>query len=107
MKPSDPPLTQGDFVRWKPGLKNKKKPGSYGFLLFLNIILAEGEACVVLESLPEPLYDLQKSAGTPYFREPLTLKLGILDSDGTFFFFFVSVETIRRVPYFPLRWPQI
>eukprot|EP01105_Mastigella_eilhardi_P004134 TRINITY_DN1547_c0_g1_i1.p1 TRINITY_DN1547_c0_g1~~TRINITY_DN1547_c0_g1_i1.p1 ORF type:complete len:253 (+),score=81.00 TRINITY_DN1547_c0_g1_i1:57-761(+) len=78
------PFQPGDLVHWKPGLKNKKRP-------------AENETCVVLEVLPAPVYDMQKSAGTPYFLEPLSLKLGLLDSDGEFMVFHYDARRFEKI----------
>lgn len=65
----------GDLVRWKPGLKNRKRP-------------AEGEPAIVFEVLDTPLFDPDSDgAGTPYFREPLSIMLGVLDDDGDFLTF--------------------
>jgi len=61
----------GDLVQWKLGLKNKRKP-------------AEGELAVVVEVLPSPIFDAHKGASVAYFREPLDIRLGILDEDGDF-----------------------
>jgi len=66
-------LQPGDIVRWKAGLKNKKRP-------------AYDEYVVVLEVLNVPI--ISKSEGV-YFAEPLDCKLGYVDGDGdllTFFF---------------------
>jgi len=66
-------LQPGDIVRWKEGLRNKKRPGY-------------DEYIVVLEILSVPI--ISKSEGV-YFAEPLDCKLGIVDEDGdllTFFF---------------------
>lgn len=60
----------GDVVRWKEGFKNKKKPET-------------GQPAIVLEVLPTPITDpTDETAGNPYFREPLDVKLALLDSDG-------------------------
>ncbi len=61
----------GDLVRWKAGLRNKKRPH-------------DGQPVIVMEVFDEPLYDHETSSGSPYFREPLTLVVGDLDDDGDF-----------------------
>lgn len=73
-----PPLRPGDLVRWKraadgTSMKNRKSP-------------AENEVAVVVEVLPQPLYDsASNDSGTPYFHEPLTLVLGLLRGGGEHF----------------------
>lgn len=62
----------GDIVRWKNGMKNRRKP-------------AYGEPAIVIEfdrNISVRLND--KGPETPYFREPLNLQLGLLDDDGDF-----------------------
>ncbi len=59
----------GDRVTWKPGLKNKRFP-RYGY------------PAVVIEVLESPLLDAEDEAGSPYFREPLDLVLGVIAEDG-------------------------
>jgi hypothetical protein len=64
----------GQFVRWKPGLRNRGIP-------------AYNEVAVVREVLADPVFDMcetARCAGSPYFGEPLTLVLGIIDPDGDF-----------------------
>jgi hypothetical protein len=75
---------RGDLVVWKNSLKNKARP-------------AFGEPAIVLDVLDTPLKDPEKSAGTPYFNEPLNLVLGILDSDGDFVVF--HYDKRRFQPY--------
>ena len=65
---------KGQFVRWKPGLRNRATP-------------AHNEVAVVREVLTTPVFDACEQAscaGSPYFGEPLTLVLAILDADGDF-----------------------
>jgi len=65
---------KGQFVRWKPGLKNRKLPDY-------------GEPAAVREVLPAPMFDPCEQAsctGSPYFGEPLTLVLAVLDPEGDF-----------------------
>lgn len=65
-------FVKGQFVRWKPGLKNRKLPDY-------------GEPAIVREVLSTPLFDPCEEAactGSPYFGEPLTLVLGTLDPEG-------------------------
>jgi hypothetical protein len=63
-------FSPGQIVRWKKGLRNKRFP-------------AYGQPLIVLKTMPEPVFDTTiTSDGNPYFREPLTLIVGILSSDG-------------------------
>jgi len=64
----------GDLVQWKPGMKNKRLP-------------AVGQLGVVLEMLPVPITDDEKSASGSYFLEPLDMKVGFIDDDGDFIVF--------------------
>jgi len=64
----------GDLVQWKPGLKNKKLPKA-------------DQLAVVVEMLPVPVSDEEKSASGSYFLEPLDMKLGLIDEDGDFVIF--------------------
>lgn len=60
----------GDLVVWKDGMRNKKP--------------AYGEVLVVTEVLDAPIQDSEAGPGSPYFREPLDIKLASLDQDGYF-----------------------
>ncbi len=77
-------FTKGDIVVWKNNLKNKIRP-------------AYGEPCFVLDILQTPAIDEEKSAGTPYFNEPLDLVLGMIDEDGDFVVF--HYDKRRFEPY--------
>jgi hypothetical protein len=62
-------FTKGQFVKWKPGLKNRKFPD-------------HGEPAIVTAILPSPTFDPSEvTAGSPYFQEPLTFVLGIYRDD--------------------------
>ncbi len=74
----------GDIIRWKRGMKNKRHP-------------ANDTPIVVIEVLEAPVYDKESDAGSPYFREPLTLKAGCLDGDGDFLIF--HYDSRRFEPY--------
>jgi hypothetical protein len=70
IKATDPAqFRPGDLVRWQPGMKDLKWP-------------QYGESAVMVEVLDPPLLDDEQSAGTPYFRMPLTLVLGVHHKDG-------------------------
>lgn len=57
----------GDVVRWKRGLKNKKRP-------------AYGEPAIVIKVVDPPLFD-EVDPGSAYFREPLDIVVGLLEGD--------------------------
>ena len=59
----------GDLVTWKPGLKNHRIP-------------RYGHPAVVVEILETPVFDSDRDAGSPYFREPCDVVLGLLLDDG-------------------------
>ena len=62
-------FTKGQFVKWKPGLKNRKFPDY-------------GEPAIVTAVLPSPTFDPSEvTAGSPYFQEPLTFVLGTYRDD--------------------------
>lgn len=58
----------GDIVRWKKGLRNKRTEGPF----------------IVMELIDPPIIEENANAGSPYFREPLDLVLGVIDSDDDF-----------------------
>lgn len=61
----------GQFVRWKPGLKNRTFPDY-------------GEPAIVRSILPSPIFDSSEtSACSPYFQEPLSIIIGVIH-DGEF-----------------------
>lgn len=61
----------GDIVVWKNGLKNRKRP-------------AYGAPAIVVETFSVPYFDEEEATGSPYFREPLDLRLGLIDEAGDF-----------------------
>jgi len=65
----------GMLVEWKPGLKNRRRP-------------AYGAPAVVVEVLTEPVLSTSDESGSSYFREPLDLIAGIIDSEGDFIWFY-------------------
>jgi hypothetical protein len=64
------PFKPGDIVTWKPGLKNKRFP-------------AKGRPAVVIEIEMGAVAE-DRDSGSPRFREPVDLALGIIDGDGDF-----------------------
>ena len=61
----------GDIVVWRNGLRNRNYP-DYGV------------PAIVVEVLSTPLTDESVDAGSQYFREPLNIRLGIINEDGNF-----------------------
>lgn len=57
----------GDLIEWKPGLRNTERP-EYGV------------PALVLEVLETPAF-FGEDIGGPYFREPLTLVIGIYSQE--------------------------
>jgi hypothetical protein len=72
------------LVKWKKGLKNKKLP-------------KEGQPAIVLEVLTAPLDQVERDSGSPYFREPLDIVLGVIDEDEDFMIF--HFDKRRFEPY--------
>lgn len=69
-------LQEGDIVKWKKDLKNKKRP-SYD------------QPVIVIKVLEEAIFDSdQNNAGSPYFKEPLDIQLGFIDEDNDFMLFY-------------------
>lgn len=73
----------GDFVEWKPGMKNRRHPDY-------------NQPVVVMELLEEPVLDGAKDSGSPYYREPLDVVLGFLDSDGDFISFHFDSRRFQK-----------
>lgn len=76
------PFQVGDVVVWKDGLSNKKRP-------------AYGEEVVVTQVI-EGVYGAERDDGHPYFREPLTLTIGMTDSDDDFVEYHVDGRRFRH-----------
>lgn len=64
-------FTEGQIVKWKKGLKNKKLP-------------EETQPAIVIKVLTSPVLKGEKDSGSSYFREPLDLILGMVDRKGKF-----------------------
>ncbi|QQS52911.1 MAG: hypothetical protein IPM89_08125 [Candidatus Competibacteraceae bacterium] len=64
-------LRPGMLAMWKPGLKNRRFP-------------AYGQPAMVVDVLDPPRLDHEDEAGSPYYREPLNLLLGLLWETGDF-----------------------
>ena len=62
-------FTKGQFVKWKPGLKNRRFPDY-------------GEPTIVTAVLPSPIFDPNEgAAASPYFQEPLSIVIGTYRED--------------------------
>lgn len=61
-------LRPGMFAVWKPGLKNRRFP-------------RYGEPVVVVALLDEPIINPSDESGSPYFKEPLDLLVGVVRGD--------------------------
>lgn len=76
----------GEIVRWKEGLKNRQRP-------------RYGEPAIVVDVLAVPVVDESDGSGSPYFREPLDLVLGVIDEDGelqSYYFDRRRFEPVRK-----------
>jgi hypothetical protein len=69
------PFQVGQLVQWKKNLKNRKLPH-------------ENQPAIVVEVLAEPIVTDEHNSGSPYFREPLDIVLGLLDDENTFLTFY-------------------
>lgn len=63
------PLRPGDKVVWKEGLRNRRWP-------------AYGKPAIVVDVQDPPVFDAEKNSASPYFREPLSIALGVFIEDG-------------------------
>jgi hypothetical protein len=74
----------GQMVEWKQGLKNRVKPSLH-------------EPAIVISVLEEPIFDTDRDSGTPYFKEPLDLVIGVFqeEEDANMFFFYVDKRRLQ------------
>ncbi len=81
-------LQPGIIVGWKPGLRNRKWP-------------RQDEPAVVVERLPEPVFDTDET-GSTYFREPLDVILGVFidtpEHRGDFLVFHANSQRYQPWP---------
>jgi len=76
---------EGQLVVWKEGLQNRMRPR-------LN------EPAVVIEILKESIFDTDKDSGTPYFREPLNMIVGVFDeTENNMIFFHVDKRRFKSL----------
>lgn len=78
-------LKPGDIVKWKPGMKNKRRP-------------AEDELAVVVEIYPQPIFrHFAKFAGSPVYDEPINARIALLDHDGEFMAYGFDLSRFEKV----------
>jgi hypothetical protein len=78
------PLAVGDIVVWKKGMRNKRLP-------------LYDEPAIVLEVLAEPIIPTSEPLmGTPLFREPIDIRLGILLEDGEYASYHFDAARFRK-----------
>jgi hypothetical protein len=65
------PFAIGQLVKWKQGFRTRNWPG-------------DGDPAIVCEVLPQPFFDETPDSTSPYYREPLDLRLGVIGVDGHF-----------------------
>ena len=78
-------LRPGMLATWKPGLKNRRFP-------------RYGEPVVVVAVLDTPILNPGDESGSPYFREPLDLLLGVVRGDDREFLVY-HADRRRFQPY--------
>ncbi|MCF6205693.1 MAG: hypothetical protein L3J47_02195 [Sulfurovum sp.] len=75
----------GDKVKWKPKLKNRKYP-------------KYDQIAIIIEVLDKPVYDEEKTnSGSPYFKEPLDIRLAILDNQGDFEIYYYDSNRFQKL----------
>ena len=78
-------LAPGQLAVWKPGLKNRRFP-------------RYGEPAVVVALLDAPLAEAGSESGSPYFREPLDVLLGVVRGEERMFMIY-HADRRRFQPY--------
>ncbi len=74
---------EGQLVEWKEGMKNKFRPRLR-------------EPAVVIEILKNPEFDKERDSGSPYFREPLNMIIGVIEEkEGTLLCFHVDKRRFK------------
>ncbi|UJA56147.1 hypothetical protein [Serratia marcescens] len=68
-KPSRP-FQVGDVIVRKPGVGD------------LVRVPEEGQKVVITDVAEEPVFDAEKSSGSPYFKHPLDIRVALFDRDG-------------------------
>lgn len=75
----------GGLVVWKEGMKNRKRP------------LYDEPAVVIqlADSEDDAHFDPSNDSGSSYYREPLTIQLGVIDSDGELSLYYFDRRRFR------------
>ena len=73
----------GDFVQWKPNLKNRAMPDY-------------NEPMIVVDLIDEPIFDEEEGPSSVYYNEPLDIILGMIDEDDEFITFFYDSRRIQK-----------
>lgn len=76
-------FNKGDFVMWKDGLKNRLVPDY-------------GQPVVVVDVLENPVITGSEETGSPYFSEPLSLIVGLIDEDNEFHCFHLDKRRFQK-----------
>ncbi len=76
-------FSKGQLVRWKEHMRNAKSP-DYG-------------APAIVTQVCEPFLDETQGMWTPYYKEPLDIRIGMLNQDGDFLEFWANSK--RFEPY--------
>ena len=80
-------FTRGDLVTWKPRMRHKKYP-------------LVGQPAIVVRVLDAPVYaEHAEYAGTPYFREPFDVVIGVISNDDEFLEYHANSQ--RLMPWVP------
>jgi hypothetical protein len=74
----------GDLVVWKDGMRNR------GFA-------ACGEPMLCAEILKKPVEDQHSDSKTPWFHEPLNVRVGVIDGEGDYLCYFVDGRRLRKL----------
>jgi hypothetical protein len=74
----------GQLIKWKKGLRNRALP-------------KENQPAIVIEALKEVLIENERDTGSTYYREPLDIILGLIDSTGHMITF--HYDSRRFEPY--------
>lgn len=74
---------EGDLVQWKDGLKNRRFPDY-------------NEPAIIMEVLDEPIYNEDEEPASPYYNEPLTIKIGFLVDERDFITYLVNQRRLEK-----------
>lgn len=80
---------EGELVSWKRGLKNRRRP-------------KYNEPAIVIKVLDEPIFSDETKSGSPYFREPLDIVLGVMINEKFEIFYYDK----RRLTHFEADIPS-